>query len=34
MLPPPQIQALIKQGKEMPPEVRQAQALLDQGKAR
>lgn len=30
---PPQIQALKKQGKELPPEVRQAQALLEQGKA-
>lgn len=29
---PPQIQALKKQGKELPPEVRQAQALLEQGK--
>jgi hypothetical protein len=29
---PPQIQALIKQGKDLPPEVKQAQALLDAGK--
>lgn len=29
---PPQIQAMLKQGKELPPEVKQAQAMLDQGK--
>lgn len=28
---PPQIQALIKQGKDLPPEVKQAKAMLEQG---
>lgn len=30
---PPQIQAMMKQGKDVPPEVKQALAILDQGKA-